>query len=342
MTAGPDLTADSEPDWRQFEVTAEREGQRLDVFLAACLPEASRVRIRRGIDAGDAKVSGIVRKASYRLTAGQQIKFLLPPPPSGGPEPEPIELAILYEDETLAVIDKPSGMVVHPAKGHWSGTLASALVHHFDQLSKHGGATRPGIVHRLDRDTSGVLVVAKTDQAHQRLAEQFKARTVRKEYLAIVAGCPDRDRDLVDQPIGPHPSQREKMAVRADHPASRDAQTFYEVVERFPGVTLVRAEPKTGRTHQIRLHLASVRCPVLCDKLYSGRARLTAGELRGLCRAKHLAADQPDEAVLLHRQALHAHRLSFVHPLSGEQLQFSAPLPSDLEHLLQILRSVRG
>ena len=342
MIVGPDLAAENEPDWRQIEATAEHEGQRLDVFLAACLPEASRVRIRRGIDAGDAKVSGVVRKASYRLSAGQQIDFLLPPPPAGGPDPEPIELAILYEDEALAVIDKPPGMVVHPAKGHWSGTLASALVHHFDQLSAQGGASRPGIVHRLDRDTSGVLVVAKTDQAHQRLAEQFKARTVRKEYLAIVAGCPDRDRDLVDQPVGPHPSQREKMALRTDHHASRAAQTFYEVVERFPGMTLVRAEPKTGRTHQIRLHLASVRCPVLCDKLYGGRARLTAGELRGLCRAKHLAADLPDDAVLLRRQALHAQSLSFTHPLSGQPMQFSAPLPSDLQRLLRILRSMRS
>jgi len=339
MTAGPDLSAEDEPHWRQFEVADEHQGQRLDVFLAACLPEASRVRIRRGIDVGDAKVAGVVRKAAYRLSAGQQVEFLLPPPPASGPEPEPVELSILYEDDAIAVIDKPPGMVVHPAKGHWTGTLASALVHHFDQLSGHGGAARPGIVHRLDRDTSGVLVVAKTDQAHQRLAEQFQARSVCKEYLALVAGCPDRDRDLIDQPIGAHPSQREKMALRADHPTSRPAQTFYEVVERFPGVTLVRVQPKTGRTHQIRLHLASVRCPVLCDKLYSGRARLTAGELRSLCRAKHLAAELPDDAVLLGRQALHAHRLSFAHPLSGEQMQVTAPLPADLQQLLQILQS---
>jgi 23S rRNA pseudouridine1911/1915/1917 synthase len=321
-------------------VTAEHEGRRLDAFLAANLPEASRVRIRRGIDAGDARVAGVVRKAAYRLSAGQLVEFLLPPPPAGGPEPEPIELTILYEDEAIAVIDKPPGMVVHPAKGHWSGTLAGALVHHFDQLSGQGGPVRPGIVHRLDRDTSGVLVVAKTDQAHERLAEQFKARSVRKEYLALVAGVPDRDRDLVDRPIGPHPSHREKMALRDDHPASRPAQTFYEVLERFPGVSFVRAEPKTGRTHQIRLHLASIRCPVLCDKLYGGRAQLTVGELRSLCRDKRLAAELPDDAVLLARQALHAHSLSFSHPLSGQPLQITAPLPADLEHLLGVLRQI--
>jgi 23S rRNA pseudouridine1911/1915/1917 synthase len=340
MTAGDESAPIDSAAWRCFEVLAEHEGQRLDVFLTANLPEASRVRIRRGIDAGDAKVSGVIRKASYRLSPGQQVEFLLPPPPAGGPEPEPIALSILYEDDALAVIDKPAGMVVHPAKGHWTGTLASALVHHFDQLSEHGGATRPGIVHRLDRDTSGVLVVAKTDMAHQRLAEQFKARTVRKVYLALIAGCPDRDRDLIDHAIGPHPSHREKMAIRADHPASRAAQTFYEVVERFPGISFVRAEPKTGRTHQIRLHLTSVHCPVLCDKLYGGRARITAGELRALCRAKHLAPDLPDGAVLLQRQALHAHSLSFAHPFSGEQLELTAPLPPDMQQLLFVLRQI--
>lgn len=340
MTAGPDSSAAEPAPWRCFEVTAEHEGRRLDAFLAACLPEASRVRIRRGIDAGDARVSGVQRKAAFRVGAGQQVEFLLPPPPADGPAPEPIELSILYEDDAIAAIDKPPGMVVHPAKGHWSGTLASALMHHFDQLSGHGGTVRPGIVHRLDRDTSGVLVVAKTDLAHQRLAEQFQARTVRKEYLALVAGVPDRDRDLIDQPIGPHPSHREKMALRADHSASRPAQTFYEVLERFPGITYVRAEPKTGRTHQIRLHLASVGCPVLCDRLYGGRGRIAVGELRGMSRAKQLAPELSDDAVLLQRQALHAHRLTFAHPLTGEPLSLVAPLAADIEPLLLILRQI--
>jgi len=239
----------------------------------------------------------------------------------------------------LAVVDKPPGMVVHPAKGHWSGTLASALVHHFAELSQHGGATRPGIVHRLDRDTSGLLVVAKNDLAHQRLAEQFQARTVEKHYLAIVAGKPDRDRDLIDHPIADHPTQREKKALLADHPSSREAQTFYEVEERFPGFALLRAFPKTGRTHQIRLHLASIGCAVLCDKLYGGRSRITLGELRKICRCPGLAPGQSDETVLLHRQALHAHCLSFNHPTTGESLQFQAELPPDLAEVLLLLRS---
>ena len=334
MTSGLDPPAEK----RYFEVAEEEEGQRLDVFLRSHLPQASRVRIRRGIDDQLAQVDATVRKASYRLRSGQRVEFILPPPPAAGPQPEPIPLSILYEDDAIAVVDKPAGMVVHPAKGHWSGTLASALVHHFDQLSQCGGAARPGIVHRLDRDTSGVLIVAKTDAAHQRLAEQFQARTVRKEYLAMVAGCPDRDRDLIDHPIGDHPTQREKKALRSDHASSRAAQTFYEVEERFGAFTLLRAFPKTGRTHQIRLHLASIRAPVLCDKLYGGRSRLTVGELRRLLRNKQLAADLPEEQVLLDRQALHAHRLCLAHPTSGEALEFRAPLPADLQGLLSILR----
>jgi len=325
-----------------FETTADEVGQRLDAFLAARISEASRVRIRRGIDDKAAKVDGKVHKASYRLREGQRVEFVLPPPPASGPEPEPIPLSILYEDESLAVVDKPPGMVVHPAKGHWSGTLASALVHHFQQLSSHGGESRPGIVHRLDRDTSGAIVVAKTDLAHQRLADQFKARTVRKEYLAIVSGRPDLDRDLLDHPIGDHPTHREKKALRSDHPSSRDAQTFYEVEERFPGYALIKALPKTGRTHQIRLHLASIRCPVLCDKLYGGQSRLTIADCRTRCRSPHLAKDREADEILLGRQALHAHRVSFAHPLSGKQMEICAPVPDDIQQLLLILRQINS
>jgi len=322
----------------RFETTVDEAGQRLDAFLAGQISEASRVRIRRGIDNATAKVDGKVCKASYRLREGQSIEFILPPPPATGPEPEPIPLSILYEDDALAVIDKPPGMVVHPAKGHWSGTLASALVHHFDRLSEHGGASRPGIVHRLDRDTSGAIVIAKTDLAHQRLADQFKARTVRKEYLAIVSGRPELDRDLIDHPIGDHPTHREKKALRTDHSSSREAQTFYEVEERFPGYALIKAMPKTGRTHQIRLHLASIRCPVLCDKLYGGQSRLTVADCRTRCRCPQLAKDCEADEMLLQRQALHAHRVSFAHPFSGEPMEINAPIPDDIRKLLLILR----
>lgn len=322
----------------EFVVPGDAVGQRLDIFLTAQIPGASRVRIRRGIDAGSTLVDGIAEKASLRLEAGQRLEFILPPPPAVGPEPEPIPLDILYEDRAVAVVNKPPGMVVHPARGHWSGTLASALVHHFGQLSQHGGSIRPGIVHRLDRDTSGVMVIAKTDTAHINLAEQFQNRTVEKEYLAIVLGCPDRDRDIIDFPIANHPSQREKMTLLADHPTSRPAQTFYQVEERFRGFALMRCFPKTGRTHQIRLHLTTIRCPVLCDKLYGGRARLMLEELRNMSRVKNLAADLPADHVVLDRQALHANILRIAHPESGKRMEFVAALPADLESVLLLLR----
>jgi len=329
------------PDAPQsFAVEDSDVGQRLDAFLCRHFPEASRVRIQRGIHDGTALVDGTKRKPSFKLRGGETVAFHLPPPPADGPQAEPIPLDLLYEDDAIAVVNKPAGMVVHPAKGHWSGTLASALVYHFEQLSQYGGASRPGIVHRLDRDTSGALVVAKTDAAHAHLAAQFQDRTVRKEYLAIVSGSPDRDRDQIDFPIGDHPSQRERKALRKDHSSSRPAQTFYEVEERFKGLSLIRAFPKTGRTHQIRLHLTHVRCPVLCDKLYGGRSQLTAGELRIWTRDKSLASDFADGEILLARQALHAHRLCFAHPTTGEELEFAAPIPADMEKLLLVLRQI--
>ena len=224
-------------------------------------------------------------------------------------------------------------MVVHPARGHWSGTLASALQFHFGgQLSNSGGPTRPGIVHRLDRDTSGVILVAKHDLAHGQLAEQFQTRAIEKEYFAIVAGVPVRDRDVIDAPIGMHPHHREKMAIRRDAPDSRPAETFYEVLERFDGFAAVRVLPKTGRTHQIRVHLDHIGCPVLCDRQYGGRARITRGEIR---------RDRTDETVMLDRQALHARRLRFTHPNTGATIEVEAPLPTDLVAVLTELRSYR-
>ena len=322
----------------RFVVEEDSAGERLDVFLTAQIPATSRVRIRRSIDLGSALIDGGVQKAAYRLVAGETIEFQLAPRAAEGPRPEPIPLDILYEDEAIAVVNKPPRMVVHPARGHWSGTLASALVHHFEELSQHGGSTRPGIVHRLDRDTSGVMVIAKTDEAHQNLAEQFQNRTVEKEYLAIVSGCPDRDRDLIDLAVASHPSQREKMILAEDRSTSRPAQTFYVVEARFRGFALVRAFPKTGRTHQIRLHLNSIRCPVLCDKLYGGRAKLTMGELRSITRAKHLAPDRSAESLVLNRQALHAQILRIRHPLTGNALEFRAELPQDLEQVVLLLQ----
>ena len=315
-------------------------GQRLDVYLAAALPGVSRSRIRRAIDQGLVRLDGEPPKASFKLEAVHRVAGQIPAA-AEGPHPEPIPLTVLLEDEHLVVVDKPPGMVVHPAKGHWAGTLASALVHRFGQLSTTGGAARPGIVHRLDRDTSGVIVVAKHDAAHTELARQFHDRTVQKEYLAIGAGRLDRDRGLIDRAIGPPPTHRGKMALRPEHPDSRPAQTFYEAVERYPGFALVRAQPKTGRTHQIRLHLAHVGVPVLCDRLYGGRAKITLGELRAITRCKRLGAGQADSWVMLERQALHAHRIAFTHPATGKPVEATAPLPADLQAVVSVLRESR-
>ncbi len=319
-------------------VGPEDNGTRLDAFLAGKLPQYSRVHLRRVINAGAVDVEGRRRtKASHRLTGGQQVRLVLPELPRETPQPEELPLDIVFEDAHLIAVNKAAGMVVHPAKGHWAGTLTSALAFHFETLSSVGGPTRPGIVHRLDRETSGIMVVAKTDQAHYKLAAQFEQRTVQKEYLAIVLGVPDRDRDIIEQPIGIHPYSREKMAIRKDHGSSRDAKTFFEVVERFGGFALMRLLPKTGRTHQLRVHLTHLGYPILCDRLYGGRSRVTRSELLG---------DGPDMRgggegdAVLSRQALHAHRLSLQHPISGDPISFTAPLPPDIQAALTVLRSL--
>ena len=327
---------------QEIMVPAAAIGKRLDIFLADELPQFSRAHLQRAIEAAGIYVNGEPSKPSYKLHEGDRIAVLRLEVPREGPHPQPIPLDILFEDDAIAVINKPAGMIVHPARGHWDGTMASALAHHFTQLSERGGSVRPGIVHRLDRDTSGAIVVAKNDQAHDALAEQFKQRSVNKQYLAIVVGVPDRDRDIINQPIGDHPTQREKKAIRADHPSSREATTFYEVEERFPGFALVRAQPKSGRTHQIRLHLAHIQCPVLCDRLYGGRARITHDELAA--RVKQHASDadaeqKADSDFVLARQALHSHRLSIAHPRTNQTMDFEAPLPDDMMAVLSILRA---
>jgi 23S rRNA pseudouridine1911/1915/1917 synthase len=322
-------------------VAPDEAGQRLDVYLTGRFPAFSRATVRRAIDAGHVRVEDSSCKASLRLKSGWLVAVAQIEVPREGPAPQEISLAILHEDDAIIVVNKRAGMIVHPAKGHWEGTLASALAHHFGPLSGRGGPTRPGIVHRLDRDTSGVIVVAKNDQAHDALAAQFKSREVEKEYVAIVAGMLNFDRDVIDEPIGDHPTQREKKAIRRQDPNARPAITAYEVLERFAGYAFVRARPKTGRTHQIRLHLAHIGVPVLCDRLYGGRARITELELIPRDELRHdtpLVADMP----LLERQALHAHRLAITHPTTGERVQFEAALPADMERTLASLRRWRA
>jgi 23S rRNA pseudouridine1911/1915/1917 synthase len=316
---------------RTLDVPAEARAQRIDVFLTQILDGFSREQIRRAVHEGGAEVDGRVVRPSYKIRGGQQIRFRVPPPPEDGPVPEPLPLTVLYEDDGLIVVNKRPGMVVHPARGHWSGTLTSALAYHFQSLSDIGGPTRPGIVHRLDRDTSGVMVVAKTNAVHMNLAAQFEARTVEKEYRGIVAGRVDHDRDWIEAPIGRHPFQRDKMAIRSGHVTSKPAATFYEVLERFATATSMRMLPKTGRTHQIRVHCDYIGHPILCDRLYGGRAEMTGAQLAG---GPHVQG----EPVVLARQALHAARLELDHPQTGQRMVFEAPLPDDLEAALQWLR----
>tara|TARA_B110000438_G_scaffold282061_1_gene308760 strand:- start:109 stop:1104 length:996 start_codon:yes stop_codon:yes gene_type:complete len=325
----------TDPDSLEFTVSEEHDGQRLDKWLAECCNSLSRTQIRREITAGNVWVDGKHTKPSYRLAVDEQVRCEFQVPTPAGPQPEPMELSVLYEDEALAVIDKPSAMVVHPAKGHWQGTLVSGLANHFDSLSSVGGSVRPGIVHRLDRDTTGVILIAKTDEAHRTLAHQFENRSIKKQYVCLCLGRIDRDRDTIDLPIGHHPSNRVKMAIREDGGNPKQALTFYEVMERFRRISYVRVRPKTGRTHQIRVHLAHIGNPVLCDRLYGAMSVVSRSFL--LSGRDNLPESERD--VLLTRQALHAESIEFDHPSSGERLTISAPLPEDICGVVDALRA---
>jgi len=315
-------------------VKIKAEGMRLDQYLHMHLQDLSRSEIQKAIEAGGIQVNGKSTKPSYKVRKNDALHIELPAPTHDLPAPEDIPLDILYQDEFLAVINKPSDMVVHPAKGNWSGTLVNALQFLFhEHLSRENGTYRAGIVHRLDKDTSGVILIAKDDITHREVSNQFETRKVFKEYVAVTAGELDRDTDYIEARIKHHPHDREKMTVSHDphDTTAKDALSYYEVLERFRGHTLVKVQPRTGRTHQIRVHLASVGCPVLADRLYSGRDRVTLAEL-----IPGIALEQDE--VLIGRQALHAFRLRFHHPRTNEWIEVEAPLPPDIRRLLDTLR----
>jgi 23S rRNA pseudouridine1911/1915/1917 synthase len=326
------------PDDRVVELTAKLklDGIRLDQFLVAQFPDYSRSVVQRVIDAGGVSVNGKPVKASYRVRHGDLIRVTKPEPTHPLPVPEDIPLHVLYEDEFFAVVNKPADMVVHPAKGHWSGTLVNALRFHFDELSGANGDYRAGIVHRLDRDTSGAILIAKEEQTHRDLSLMFEERKVFKEYIALTAGVLDRDSDYIEARIAHHPHDRTKMMTTDDDEdeEAKDAVSYYEVIERFRGYTFVRVQPRTGRTHQIRVHLASVGCPVLADKVYSGRDRFC---LSDVVPGVEASADE----VLLPRQALHAARIRFKHPRTGKVFDAEAPLPPEFVRTLEVLRQYR-
>jgi 23S rRNA pseudouridine1911/1915/1917 synthase len=324
-----------EPDLIEHRARLKVDGMRLDQYLSNMFGEFSRSSVRRVIDAGGVSVNGKPAKASYKVRHGDEILIRPPEPTRPGPAAEDIPLEVLYQDEHLAVINKPANMVVHPAKGNWSGTLVNALRHHFPQLSGLNGDYRAGIVHRLDRDTSGVILVAKEEQTHRDLSLLFEHRKVFKEYVAITAGILDRDSDYIEGRIAHHKLDRVKMAIADEEDEdAKDACTYYEVIERFRGFTWVRCQPRTGRTHQIRVHLASVGCPILADKVYSGRDRLRLSDLVP-------GVEEEGDETLLSRQALHAHRLRLRHPRKGTLLEAEAPLPAEFTRTLEVLRRHR-
>ena len=300
-----------------FVVGEADAGKRLDVAVAALVGE-SRSQVRRWIDAGSVRVNGDDASASLKVGVGDTIEALPQEPLRSEVTPEAIELSVLYEDEMLVVIDKPAGMVVHPAPGHPSGTLVNALLHHCESLVGVGGVLRPGIVHRLDRGTSGVMVAAKNDVSHRHLSEQFHDHSIERVYETLVRGVPSQDTGRIDLPIGRHPRDRKRMSVSNNR--GREARTAWRVLRRFPTSqrSWLEVRPETGRTHQIRVHLASSGLPVAGDPVYGRRGR---------------GRDEPG----IDRPALHARVLGFTHPGSGSALRFEAPLPDDLEERLAAL-----
>ena len=324
---------------RAVELTVQTKtaGMRLDQYLVLQFPDFSRSIIQKAIEADSVTINDHPIKRSTKVKQGDRVRIWLPEPNRPDPAPENIPLQILYEDEFLAALNKPYDMVVHPARGNWTGTLVNALAFHFkDHLSTLNGEYRPGIVHRLDRDTSGVILVAKEEQTHRALGMQFETRKIFKEYIAITHGVLDRDSDYIERRIDHHPHDRIKMIVTDDEEKGKEACTYYEVQERFRGYTFVRMQPRTGRTHQLRVHLASVGCPVLADKVYSGRDVFRLSDL-----LPTLAGSASDE-VLLPRQALHAQRLRFTHPRTKEVVAVEAPLPPEFVRTLEALRAHRG
>jgi 23S rRNA pseudouridine1911/1915/1917 synthase len=319
---------------RETVVIADAEaGERLDRVLAARIADLSRSRLKALILAGEVAIGGrTIRDPGHHVNAGDTIAVEVPPPEPADPEPESIPLDVVFEDDEIIVIDKPKGLVVHPAAGNWTGTLVNALIAHCgDSLSGIGGVRRPGIVHRLDKDTTGLMVVAKTDQAHRVLAEQFadhgRTGPLQRGYLAFVWGVPDRPKGTIDRPIGRHPRARDRMAVRPD---GRAAVTSWEVLEKYsgtdgePAASLIACRLTTGRTHQIRVHLASIGHPLLGDDTYGKGFRT---------KAARLSPEAQSALAGLGRQALHAYLLGVKHPSRGEYLEFRSELPDDLRRL---------
>jgi 23S rRNA pseudouridine1911/1915/1917 synthase len=314
----------------KLQVGSSIKERRVDKYLHGRFSNFSRAMIQKHIGAGGVKVNGNIVKSSFKLSPGDEIELTLPELPSREIEPEDIPLNIIYEDEDMIILNKQADMVVHPARSNTHGTLVNALAFYSDKLSSGLGEFRPGIVHRLDRDTTGVMVVAKKDSAQWKIAKQFERRQVNKTYLAIVHGVPELTADRVSAPLGVHPRVREKYAIRPE--IGKESITFYEVVESFRGFSLLRLAPKTGRTHQIRVHLSYIKHPIVADDMYGGKL-VYPWQLKDV--------ESVVEEPIISRFALHASTLEFKHPTKEEMVKFEAPLPEDMQNLLDMLRKYR-
>jgi len=314
----------------RFRVGSCIKFRRLDKYLTGRFSHFSRTRLQKIIKEQGVNVNGRPAKPSCNLNPGDEIDLILPPREFRELVPENIPLDVLYEDEHLLVVNKQADLIVHPARGNRSGTLVNALVYHFQKLSSGSEDFRPGIVHRLDRNTTGALVVAKDDTTHWKLSRQFAQRTIKKTYIAIVHGTPQLDADCINAPLGVHPTARERYAIRPD--TGKEAITFYQVLQAFRGYALLELDLKTGRTHQIRVHLSYIKHPIVADDLYGGKA-VYPWQVED--------RDAAAEAPLMSRTALHAWKLEITHPASGKRMEFEAPLPADMQNFLDTLRKFR-
>jgi len=321
-TIPAEIDSSSDVTSLSFTVSESDAGTRLDAYLVAHINRWSRARLQRLIDAGDVLVNSKPGKASYKVSANDQIEVELTPPPESNFTPENIPLEIVFEDDHIIVINKPPGLVVHPAAGVHSGTLANGLAFHFQQLS-NAGSIRPGIVHRLDKDTSGLLVVAKTESDHENLTDQFRAREVFKSYVALVYGVVKQQSGSIEQPIARDPRNRTRMAIVA---GGRGALSMFKIRRSYDAFTLLDVELKTGRTHQIRVHLSWLKHPVVGDDVYGSGRENNVQDVQLRARIRKL-----------NRHFLHAEQLRFRHPHTGEEMRFAAPLPAELTQFLAAL-----
>lgn len=299
---------------KKIEINIEKETlERLDYYLSKILNDMSRTEIQRLIKEGNVLVNGNIKKAKYLLKVGDNIIIDIPAPEKYEVLPQDIQLNIIYQDEDIAIIDKPQGMVVHPASGNYGDTLVNALLYKFKQLSSIGGEMRPGIVHRLDKDTSGLLIIAKNNFSHAILSESLKKRDMKREYIALVKGVIKNNTGVIDEPIGRNPKHRKKMAVVNEN--SKSAITYYEVLERFEKYTLIRAKLETGRTHQIRVHFSYINHPIVGDPIYSNKDEFN-----------------------LKAQLLHSICVGFIHPRSGKYMEFNTEIPKNFEDVIKKLK----